>query len=241
MELASREIRWTLRAIDPATGEPPESAQVGLLPPNDATHRGEGYVTYTVQPKAGLPTGTIITNTATIVFDNNEPIDTAPVWNTIDAEAPTSSVFDLPDFAPTNFPVCWSGTDDTGGSGVQGYDLYVSDNSGPYQVWLANTPDNCASYSGQSGHAYAFYSLARDNVGNLESAPVVPDATTTVLNYPPVIEPVTNQFVVVGNQIVITNYASDSDEVTFSLGAGRRPAPLSRPTESSSGRHVRPG
>ena len=41
----------------------------GFLPPEDGTGRGQGYFSYTVQPKAGLPTGTQIRNVALVTFD----------------------------------------------------------------------------------------------------------------------------------------------------------------------------
>ncbi|MBU1486936.1 hypothetical protein KKH56_02650 [bacterium] len=46
-------------------------------------------------------------------------------------------------------------------------------------VWIT-TADTSAIFAGQDGHTYRFYSIARDNVGNIESAPETPDAETTV-------------------------------------------------------------
>jgi hypothetical protein len=221
VDVRRREIRWTLRAIDPATGEPPESAQMGLLPPNDATHRGEGYVTYTVQPMAGVRTGTVITNSAVIVFDNNEPIETAPVWNTIDAGAPSSAVASLPAQVRGEFVVTWSGADDAGGSGVAGYDVHVSDDGGAYALWQANTAANAAVYPGEAGHRYAFYSVARDNVGNLEAAPATADAWTEVLSRLE-FQPLPNRVISVNARLVVTNVlvGSISPGARFSLLEG---------------------
>ena len=85
-------ITWTLRTIDPLTGDLPEDALAGFLPPNDATGRGEGHVAFTIRAKDGQPSGTLISNEATIVFDTNPPI-TTPAWaNTIDTDTPTSRV-----------------------------------------------------------------------------------------------------------------------------------------------------
>src|SRR5947208_3445295 len=44
------------QSIDPATKLPPANPLTGFLPPEDGTGRGQGYVTYTVQAKAGSPT-----------------------------------------------------------------------------------------------------------------------------------------------------------------------------------------
>ena len=45
------------------------------LPPNVNAPEGEGYVTFTVDLKAGLPNGTKIRNKASIIFDYNETIE----------------------------------------------------------------------------------------------------------------------------------------------------------------------
>lgn len=83
MDYASGRVLWTLRTLDPQTGELPLDPLAGLLPPNDSTGRGEGHVSFTIRPRAGLADGTSITNTASIVFDTNAPIETNEVWNTI--------------------------------------------------------------------------------------------------------------------------------------------------------------
>ena len=148
----------------------------GLLLPNDATHRGEGYVTYTIQPKAGLPTGTQIPNAANIVFDYEKPITTNTVMNTIDSGAPTSAVKPLPEASLSRVKVSWAGEDD--GSGVGSYDVWVSEDDKPYELWLQGTTETSAVYQGRIDRTYRFYSVARDNVGNVEGAPTAPDATT---------------------------------------------------------------
>lgn len=58
LDIANRRVAWTLSAIDPATGEPPLSPNVGLLPPNNENHDGEGYVIFTVEARSGSPTRT---------------------------------------------------------------------------------------------------------------------------------------------------------------------------------------
>ena len=88
----TRELTFTLYAIDPQTGWFPDEPLTGLLYPNDDTGRGEGYVKYVVKPKSGLPSGTEIINRASIVFDYNDPILTPQVLNTLDAGVPTSHV-----------------------------------------------------------------------------------------------------------------------------------------------------
>ena len=39
-------------AVDPTTGDLPSDPALGLLQPNDATGRGEGFVRYSIRPLA---------------------------------------------------------------------------------------------------------------------------------------------------------------------------------------------
>jgi RHS repeat-associated protein len=187
-------VTATFQSIDPNTNLPP-NVLIGFLPPEDGTGRGLGYFSYTVLPKAGLPTGTQIRNVATIIFDDNQPITTDQVdahdaskgvdpakqcLNTIDAVAPTSSVAALPASSPARFTVTWAGQDDSGGSGIDSFFVFVSDNGGDFSLWQDNVTETSAVYVGVEGHTYRFYSVANDNIGSAESAPANADAITTV-------------------------------------------------------------
>ena len=108
----------------------------------------------------------------------------AQATTTVDAVAPTSQVAALPPITlNAQFTVNWSGADAPGGSGLADFDVYVSTDAGAYAPWLTHTTDTSAAFPGQNHHVYAFYSVARDNVGNLEAAPASPDATTSVNGY----------------------------------------------------------
>jgi hypothetical protein len=100
---------------------------------------------------------------------------------TIDAGVPASQVLALPAVTTTRaFQVSWTGGDDTGGSGVAGYDVFVRDNGGPWTVWLNDTTETSAVFTGSDGHSYGFYSVATDNVGHREAAPAQADAATQI-------------------------------------------------------------
>jgi RHS repeat-associated protein len=184
LDIQSGTAQWTLTAIDPETGEIPENPLIGLLPPNDPeTHSGEGHVTFFIRPKSDLTTSSEITNKATIIFDTNEPIETNEVFNTIDADLPSSVVNSLPaQVEETSFTVTWSGEDVAGGSGLAGYDVYVSDNGAAYSPWVTNASNTSDVFTGEPAHTYRFYSLARDNVGNVEDPPAGPDATIFIIS-----------------------------------------------------------
>ncbi len=141
-------------------------------------------MTFTVKPKAGLPTGTVITNEATIVFDTETPIPTNQTTNTIDAVAPSSTVspFPLDTVTEADFTVSWSGQDDASGAGLASFDIFVSVDGGTFAPWLQGTTDTTDTYHGAPGHTYAFYSRAHDNAGNVEAAPAAAEAQITVEN-----------------------------------------------------------
>jgi RHS repeat-associated protein len=182
LDFETRELILEIKGLDPETGWLPEDIMLGILYPNNETGRGEGHISYIVYPKAGLPSGTEITNEAAIVFDWNAPINTPEVLNTIDAGLPISQVNPLPPYvSDTEFLVSWFGEDDVGGSSIASYDILVSDNGAPYAFWKDDTTDTSATFTGQNGHTYTFYSMARDNVGHIEDLPSLPDAFTSVV------------------------------------------------------------
>ncbi len=199
LNLSTGVITATFQSIDPIDNLPP-SLLIGFLPPEDGTGRGLGYFSYTAMPNAGLPTGTEIHNVATVRFDVNPPITTDQVnendpsqgvdpskqdLNTVDSVAPTSSVSTLPAFSPASVAVNWSGQDDPGGSGIDSYDIYVSDDGGEFSLWQYDTSATSATFTGVDGHTYGFYSAAFDNAGNAQPIPMDVQATTTVDAAPP--------------------------------------------------------
>lgn len=186
----------TFQSLDPATSLPPD-VLTGFLPPEDGTGRGLGSLSYTIRQMPGLITGTQIRNVAQIIFDSNVPISTDQLdphdaskgvdsakqtLVTIDAVAPISSVASLPaSISGWSIPVSWTGQDDVGGSGIGKYDVYVSVDGGTFMPWLTGTTLTSSSYTAIVGHAYGFYSVAYDNVGNVQPTPTAAQATTTTV------------------------------------------------------------
>ncbi|MEI6445074.1 MAG: CARDB domain-containing protein, partial [Nostocales cyanobacterium ELA583] len=158
---------WRISTIDPTTGEAPLNAQAGFLPTNDKDGAGEGFVSYSVRTKSTVKTGDVIDAKAQIIFDTEEPIDTPPIFNTLDVNKPTSKVNDLPATTQTpQFLVSWAGTDQ--GSALASYTIYVSDNNGDFTPWLTDTTLTESNYQGTAGHSYKFYAVAMDNAGNTQ-------------------------------------------------------------------------
>ncbi|MFN3151569.1 CARDB domain-containing protein [Bremerella sp.] len=183
VDIARGEAFWEFTSIDPATGDAPTDALAGFLPPNLISPEGEGFVTYSIKASPDAVTGDVIDAEARIIFDTNEPIDTPPIFHTLDVDAPSSHVDALPiSLDKTKFELSWSGQDAAGGSGVAKYDIYVSKNGGVYQPFLVGTTLTTAPFVGHPGNHYAFYSVAHDYAGNVEVAPTVADSTTTITN-----------------------------------------------------------
>jgi len=228
VDLTTGEVFWTIQAIDLNTGQPPLSIDQGVLPPNTTNHIGEGFVTYTVRPRPNLPTGTLVTNKAVIVFDANEAIETPTVTNTLDSVAPSSAVLALPASQPVpSFAVAWSGKDDTNGAGVKDFDVYVSDNGGPFLIWLGTTTNLTAIYEGEPGHTYRFYSRARDHALNIEDAPATPDTQTVISNNrSPAVGPVPDQFGAVGSRVAFTNVVLDAEQAVGDIAVSMPGAPI---------------
>lgn len=170
----NRLVTWTFTSIDPATGLPPEDPGVGFLAPGE-----EGSVVFGVKQNPQLPTGTVLSDQATVVFDTQPPMSTSTWMNTVDNTAPASQVSTLPGTELcVNFNVQWSGNDI--GAGIQDYTIYASDNGGAFTAWQTNTTSTSAVFNGQVGHTYGFYSIARDLVGNVEPGKTSAEATTRV-------------------------------------------------------------
>src|SRR5262249_6620967 len=98
----------------------------------------------------------------------------------VDASAPTSNVDALPTYSPASFTVRWSGQDNPGGSGIARYSVYVSDNNGPPTLWPPAATTTSSTYTRQDGHRYGCFSVATDNVGNVQVTPTSAQATTQV-------------------------------------------------------------
>ncbi len=83
LDHATGELTASFKTLDPATGNYPEDALAGFLPPNDDTGRGEGRISFSILPESGLADGVQIENQAEIVFDTEASIWTNVWRNTI--------------------------------------------------------------------------------------------------------------------------------------------------------------
>ncbi len=218
--------KWTFRSLELAPPHlPVQLANIGFLPANVTAPEGQGSVSFSIKPFSNLASGDTVQNGASIVFDNNAAIDT-PVWvNTIDVDEPASSVDTLPvTQSAASFPVSWSGADPD--SGIATYDVYVSDDNGPFTVWQAATTATSATFNGAAQHTYRFYSVATDEVGNVEEAPDAPETTPDAMTQVQLPGP-SLQITRVGNDVVLTwNDSAFRLETTSTTGTTAAWSPL---------------
>ena len=110
------------------------------------------------------------------MFDDNEAIVTDRWENSMDRRAPEVTVDDQPATSPAQIPVSWNGADD--GSGVATYDVFVSVNGGPLQLWLDDVEDSSGIYPGVVGREYGFAASAKDAVGHAGTVPEEAEVST---------------------------------------------------------------
>lgn len=179
LDLVRQQGFWNFSTIDPQTGFAPTEVDKGLLPVNDSTHVGEGYVTFQLTPPEDMKTGDTISLAAKIVFDKNDTIPTNRWCVTVDAGAPTSRVRVFGGFA-TEKQLAFTAADDEGGSGVKHLLLYMANNMGIYEEIDTVAVDTVLSFPVEAGRQYKLYTIAVDNTGNREPAKMEPDV---VLNF----------------------------------------------------------
>ncbi|MDD4818351.1 MAG: Ig-like domain-containing protein [Victivallaceae bacterium] len=172
LDRETRQLSAVFTAIDPETGAMLQNIDLGFLYPNDDSGRGDGQIVYSVAAKNGLANGTVITNTADIYFDFNDPIATPSVSNTIDATLPVVTSFEG---VTTN--LSWSGSDT--GSGVGGYDVeYRLSGDENWSRWLSGTKLTSGIFIAEG--LYEFRLRAIDNAGNIGEWSGVYEHNTTL-------------------------------------------------------------
>jgi hypothetical protein len=84
-------VKWTFRTVDVETGDLPEDALAGFLPPEkDCNGCGQGYVMFTIRVQKDAVSGTQIKNKATIIFDTEASITTNEVLHTVTDDPPAA-------------------------------------------------------------------------------------------------------------------------------------------------------
>ncbi len=149
IDVHSNIVTWLFQAIDPETGEVIQDPTKGLLPPDNPTGRGQGFVTYTVVPKEDTATGAEIAAQVRILFNNAPPIETGRIVQTIDGVAPSTTITSSRlSVSGDDYRVKWTAVDDALGSGIKHVTVYVAEDGGDYRIWLRQTTATSAVYQG---------------------------------------------------------------------------------------------
>ena len=164
LDTATGILKAVFATIDRHTGDIPDNPLTGFLPPNKTAPEGDGYLNYSVHLKEGLADGTTVSNSAAIIFDNNDPIVTKPWLNVIDNNNPSSSIDYATLAGDTTIRIKTKGTD--AASGVEHYKLFASENGGSY--FQLGTIRDTVLYRAKPNTVYNFYIAAIDSVGNTE-------------------------------------------------------------------------
>ena len=164
---------WVFSTLDPITLEEINIPNRGFLPVN---YYGEGIgeVMFTINRKNNLVDSTLIPNYATIIFDNNEGINTSIWQNVVDVTPPQSSVTNIA-ITDTMATLTVSASDNI--SGVWKYNVFAQ--YGATAEWESvaqNIPiDSMISVRVYDGLNTGFVSIAIDSAGNVENKPMLRD------------------------------------------------------------------
>lgn len=166
---------WHFKTIDPATQVFPEDPFAGFLPANTSPPIGEGAVTFTVAQRRNLKNKTKIHNSARIVFDKNEAIDTPVFTNTIDRSRPKATLRKAKGLSvrgkrgACRIALSWKGGDK--GSGVDGYTVWVGKRKkGPFDAVKRGYERTRLTFKGKRGVRYSFRVVPADKAGNVGKA-----------------------------------------------------------------------
>lgn len=160
---------WKLRSLDPLTLDEVTYLEDGILPVNDDSGRGTGFLTFSIGLRPNLSDGTEISAGAEIVFDQNQPIPT-PVWtNVTDYTLPRAKIVSQSTTDKLTFDFTAEGSDS--GSGIWFYDLYMkADGSDKWIAVKTGIEGDSFSYTSPTAIENATFAvLATDRAGNRQS------------------------------------------------------------------------
>jgi probable HAF family extracellular repeat protein len=198
LDLDTAQLKWHFGTDDPS----------GFL-----VAAAGGSVSFTVPWKPGLLTGAVARLKTSIFFDGNlgpDP-DKPPSTYLLDVTKPSSRVLELPAIqTSSSFLISWTGTDV--GSGLNTFDISVSEDGLSWKVWLSRIPASKprqARFVGQPGKRYFFRARTEDHVGNREPEHTQSDAYTSVASSAPLVS--------VSGNIVLQRCANSAQVMTFEL------------------------
>ncbi|XP_066930554.1 uncharacterized protein [Clytia hemisphaerica] len=168
LDLKERKITVVMETLEPTTGERPSSPLVGFLPPNPLNGTdGQGFFTYTVRAKEDTSTYSVINAKASIIFDQNEAIETPPIFNTIDGDEPFVNISLVNTTRNYSSSVIIKVNSQDEGSGLSHYDVFkINETDGTREPLLHNMNSNLFTLDFASGTDNVISVSSYDNVGN---------------------------------------------------------------------------
>ncbi len=150
-------LRWYIEGIE--------------LEPNITPPQGEGWVDFSVALKESVYSGIEIKNSASIIFDINEPIQTNTWINIIDNVSPVATINPIGyTHGENELKILLAGQDNKSGSGIGKYYLFGSINNAPYQLFGESYKENIDfPIDKERDSIFKFYTIASDNVDNLQT------------------------------------------------------------------------
>lgn len=162
------EICYEFISLDPYKIEPVYDSMTGILPVNNSDGDGQGYIYFDIALEKAIDDGTIINNSASIVFDDGEAIET-PIWhNETDYILPVSHIEDIQQLSERQIKIIFDGDDNR--SGIWKYDLYCQQGTNCNWTLLAqDISEDSYDMEVQNDINYNFYVVATDKAGNKEN------------------------------------------------------------------------
>ena len=183
LDTATGDLQIEFASLDPMTMEPTILTSQGILPVNDDGEEGIGEFIYEIGIGKAVESDALIENSATIIFDDNDPIET-PVWvNVTDYNRPVSRVISVEPNADTGTARILVKAQDEG-SGVWEYQLFVREtlkqglDGGSASSWrMVGTVSTAAEFEMPVDRdiVYELCSIVRDKAGNYEDKILVPE------------------------------------------------------------------
>lgn len=167
LDQISGETEWLIRSLDPMTLEAAGDVNQGVLPIN-YNGSGCGKIMFDIDLKENITDKSNFSNSATIIFDANDPIDT-PVWeNTIDYVRPEMRISSVEYNDGGEYEFKFE-VDETG-SGLWMYELYHLPSGGTNWTLLKGSiPADSNTYHTEDELIGSFCVLAVDKAGNRQT------------------------------------------------------------------------
>jgi len=165
VDIVERVATWTFRAIDPETGLLVPVGENGVLQPGESA-----TLSFIVKPLESVASGTEVRTRMRAFVDGDAPIESNEVLATIDSVAPVTDL-NISKSPAGVYTLDWTAQDDSLGSGVRHFSIFVSGDGLRYSALDLRTTDTRYTFDGSPGSELVFLVLATDNAGNIEAAP----------------------------------------------------------------------